>query len=99
MGPRTTFGRSQAYPEKKKVYAAKRGQCRLTMIDGNSFATHSKEGGGESLRHCRRLKLRIKLSLRIFGSNNVTVIDGTSDSVVGTASAGPNPQAIAYDSE
>jgi YVTN family beta-propeller protein len=33
-----------------------------------------------------------------FGSSNVTVIDGRSDSVIGTVSTGPKPQAIAVDS-
>jgi YVTN family beta-propeller protein len=33
-----------------------------------------------------------------FASNDVTVLDGASDTVVGTMSVGPKPQAIAVDS-
>ena len=72
------------------------GNAALTVIDGNSFASTVKKVG--------ELPCAIvidsssdKVFVANYGSGNVTIIDGTTDSVVATANAGPNPQAIAVD--
>lgn len=82
---------------KKKLYAVSVGNSNVTVIDGNSHATRIVNAG--------KLPCAVAVDdssgrafVANFGSNTVSVIDGTSDSVVGTMRLGSKPQAIAIDS-
>ena len=74
------------------------GSASVTLIDGRSHATRFVNAG--------EIPCAIAVDFssgRVFvanyASNNVTVIDGVSDSVVRTVNVGPHPQAIAVDSD
>lgn len=84
-------------PATKKIYAVSVGNAEATVINERLRTTKTLTTG--------QIPCAIAVdssSGRVFvanyGSGTVTVIDGVSDSVVGTVNAGAHPQAIAVDS-
>jgi YVTN family beta-propeller protein len=83
-------------PGTKKIYAVSVGGA-MTVIDEKSHPTTLADTGEIPCAITVDYSSG-KVFVANYGSNSVTVIDGTTDSVVATVSVGPNPQAIAVDS-
>jgi len=86
-----------ANPEAKKVYAVSVGGANVTIIDDKLHPITLPDAGEIPCAIAVDYSSG-KLFVANYGSNNVTVIEGTTDSVAATVSVGPNPQAIAVDS-
>src|SRR5579862_4610602 len=85
-----------ANPQTKKIYAASVGAADVTVIGRKSLPT-TLHGIGELPCAIVIDDSAKKVFIANYGSNNVSVLDGITDSVVATVSVGPNPQAIAVD--
>jgi len=86
-----------ANPETKKIYAVSVGAAEVTVIDQKSHAT-TLHGIGELPCAIAVDYSSGKVFIANYASNNVSVMDGTTNSIVATASVATNPQAIAVDS-
>lgn len=84
-------------PEMKKIYAVSVGGAGMTIIDESAHSTtlpsHGELSCAIAVDHSSGRVFVVN-----YGSNNVSVIDGATDSLVATVSIAPNPQAIAVDS-
>jgi YVTN family beta-propeller protein len=86
-----------AIPMTKKIYAVSVGAAEVTVI-GQKLKSTTLRGIGELPCAIAVDYSSGKVFVANYGSNNVSVIDGATDSVVTTISVAPNPQAIAVDS-
>jgi YVTN family beta-propeller protein len=86
-----------ASPATRKIYAVSVGNSNVTVINESSHATRVV-GAGENACAVAVDYSSGKAFVANFASNDVTVIDGASDSVVAIVRTGPKPQAIAVDS-
>lgn len=86
-----------ANPGTKKVYVVSVGGANVTVIDDKSHPTALPDIGDIPCALAVDYSSG-KVFVANYESNNVTVIEGTTDSVAAMVSVGPNPQAIAVDS-
>jgi uncharacterized protein len=81
----------------KKIYAASAGNRIVTVTNATSHATRTVNVG-EIPCAIAADDSSDRVFVANYGSNDVTVLDGESDAVLGTVKVNPYPQAIAIDS-
>src|SRR5579871_1063410 len=86
-----------ANPVIKKVYVISVGNALATVISGTSHTTKTVKTGDFPCAIAVDSNSG-RVFIANFGSGTVSVIDGTTDSAIGTLSTGQFPQAIALDS-